>query len=445
MYGTLTFAKGDKPASFQSRSYEPQRGKLSRRSACDRCRSSKVRCGSRRPECERCVGLRKSCTFTQLRVRPHTKAEHPASKVVSPSELPQPNSESSEQYFPGEEGQSPAATSETSSKSSPASVSRGDESTDLVMDWWVQSDSSQEFIDLDSGDFRPDSATLFKSDWDVDICLANLNALPSLELDTPCLPSKTYPIPSSPSAIADDNAHINPCLGGPKEDITNEKKEQENAQATDMQDVTFLTSVSAEVPRGCLCLQQLISGLSSLNSCCTSRRVTRASASPLEIDGFLATYKESREKWEGVENCPFSCYLSRDLGLLLLINIEQLANLQLDLIATIKSDAEHVEPDTTAASLAELSFATPTTIHTAPSPTPPSTPSPIAKQTMSIGKFSIDDAMDKEVVALQLLRVRMQDLRLFVERLRPKMMGAGLDDCCMRLDSIKAALGGACA
>ncbi|RYP24800.1 hypothetical protein DL765_000346 [Monosporascus sp. GIB2] len=215
------------------------------------------------------------------------------------------------------------------------------------------------------------------------------------------------------------------------------------------------TSTTSASPGGCTCLQQLTSGLFDLNSwasfkiACSNQN---ASAKSMEIDILLSTCKDWLRKWDSIQNCPSACFLRRELALLLILSVEQLARLQLDFVASLNNDGGDYE---------DISFlATRSRFHNQPHPGqhPPPPPPAVdrdgqgsrltssaslclsSNQVISIGKFLVDDMSDRHMIIVQLLRDRMHNLRLFIESLRTKLLQAGSDDCCARLDAILTAL-----
>ncbi|KAK0618486.1 hypothetical protein B0T17DRAFT_340918 [Bombardia bombarda] len=232
----------------------------------------------------------------------------------------------------------------------------------------------------------------------------------------------------------------------------------------------------------CNCLKQLTSSLFNLNNWSQSGgggggvsapSSTAAAAAQglsfmswMDFDTFLVLHKDSMEKWDGVKDCRSACFLRREYAVLLIMNVEQLATLQLDLVAVITSaNADNGENDgaggddslraaaasrrgsktgsggsggSGGSSSRRSRKSSPLPSSVAPSPFSSSASS---KRPMSIGKFVIDDASDEAMIVMQLLGARISHLTSFVKSLRPRLVQAGLDECCTKLDAAMVALG----
>ncbi|KAI1138327.1 hypothetical protein F5Y05DRAFT_418566 [Hypoxylon sp. FL0543] len=194
--------------------------------------------------------------------------------------------------------------------------------------------------------------------------------------------------------------------------------------------------------QSCECLQELTSSLFSLSSRAGPPTSTRDfQFVPMSIDTFLAVHKESMAKCECVVRCHSACFLRREYATLLTMNMEQVAKLQLDFAMSIGNSQDGRRD------LFELP-PKPKGHHT-PGPDdsgnglrrPQSPPSSMSKQTMSIGRFVIDDASEEAMIVVHLLGARMQQLKSFIIAARSELMQADLNECCARLDSIIVALG----
>ncbi|RYP63295.1 hypothetical protein DL769_007007 [Monosporascus sp. CRB-8-3] len=145
-----------------------------------------------------------------------------------------------------------------------------------------------------------------------------------------------------------------------------------------------------------------------------------SSSKDIDIESFLVTYKSARESLEGVSQCLEGCCTRRDRSILLMFNAERIAKLLLEIVlGFMRMDTYH-----SFGSAPQLSGFS-------------EVGSPLArKYNIHIGKFAVEDAMDREMIIAQLLRVRTQDFTGFVEELRHKFDQTELIECREKLGEI---------
>lgn len=113
---------------------------------------------------------------------------------------------------------------------------------------------------------------------------------------------------------------------------------------------------------------------------------------------FLSIHRDRMATFEHLCN---TCLSQPDSAQLLIVNIEQLADLQ-------EKQMNHLQEETS-------SFPT---------------------DTIVIGSFVVDHTLDRVVIARQLLAARKAKFIRVLESLRSRLMAAGMSDCYHRLDMI---------
>lgn len=186
----------------------------------------------------------------------------------------------------------------------------------------------------------------------------------------------------------------------------------------------------------CICLQQLTSNLFSLNN-------QNVSFHHMDIDTFLVMYQESMKNCEVVNDCRSACVLRREFAVLLMMNVEHLAKLQLDLVVRmtsakdgLSSEARLLRPHGHTQSIRSGRSGRLDSSRAVQ----PSSP-PTSRQPISIGKYAVEDVLEKEMIVAQLLAARIEHLNSFIKTSRARLMQAGLDDCCRGLDTVRVKLG----
>ncbi|KAI4864074.1 hypothetical protein F4820DRAFT_349855 [Hypoxylon rubiginosum] len=151
----------------------------------------------------------------------------------------------------------------------------------------------------------------------------------------------------------------------------------------------------------CNCLQHLTMSVFDLNSWTANHhhRSDSADTSHMMMLGkFLSIHRDRMATFEHLCN---TCLSQPDSAQLLIVNIEQLADLQ-------EKQMNHLQEETS-------SFPT---------------------DTIVIGSFVVDHTLDRVVIARQLLAARKAKFIRVLESLRSRLMAAGMSDCYHRLDMI---------
>ncbi|KAI1807633.1 hypothetical protein F4811DRAFT_446873 [Daldinia bambusicola] len=321
MYSIIALNKGKmcSPVEFRA-----EHGRYRRKLACKACRLGRTKCSGAfddRP-CTRCKRLGKSCVYENNKTQgrrcgsnsPETRSEGSSEDAelvgVAPPEQDYPNINS-----PG------------TSSSSPMGSPNGD---------------TPQFVPDDSlgFDFKylaqlqdTSSMNMFASHSELVAPLPQMEFLDPLFLfssHTHKLQqnNKTYETPVPPLAVA----------VGRERNIRTGYELISSEPLFDFQNRTY----DARGPSSCQykCLHALTSSLSSLRSWIGSNRGSQypemgVGDVPLtyaaKAEDVLALFEKSMAQLQAAENCPLACVLSRDLSILLLLVVEQLANLLLSL------------------------------------------------------------------------------------------------------------------
>lgn len=112
---------------------------------------------------------------------------------------------------------------------------------------------------------------------------------------------------------------------------------------------------------------------------------------------FLSVHRDRMATFEHLCN---TCLSQPDSAQLLIVNIEQLADLQ-------EKQMNHLQEETA-----------------------------FPADTIAIGSFVVDHTLDRVVIARQLLAARKAKFIRVLESLRSRLMAAGMSDCYNRLDMI---------
>ncbi|KAI1761070.1 hypothetical protein GGR53DRAFT_45405 [Hypoxylon sp. FL1150] len=146
----------------------------------------------------------------------------------------------------------------------------------------------------------------------------------------------------------------------------------------------------------CNCLQHLTMSVFDLNSWTASHRSDSADTSHMMLGKFLSVHRDRMATFEHLCN---TCLSQPDSAQLLIVNIEQLADLQ-------EKQMNHLQEETFPA------------------------------DAILIGSFVVDHTLDRVVIARQLLAARKAKFIRVLESLRSRLMAAGMSDCYNRLDMI---------
>ncbi|KAI1773298.1 hypothetical protein F4818DRAFT_123513 [Hypoxylon cercidicola] len=164
---------------------------------------------------------------------------------------------------------------------------------------------------------------------------------------------------------------------------------------TNVEREMFLGAGPTSTP--CNCLQHLTMSVFDLNSWTASHRSGSADTSHTMMLGkFLSVHRDRMATFEHLCN---TCLSQPDSAQLLIVNIEQLADLQ-------EKQMNHLQ---------EEMFPT---------------------DTIAIGSFVVDHTLDRVAIARQLLAARKAKFIRVLESLRSRLVAAGMSDCYNRLDMI---------
>ncbi|KAI6083422.1 hypothetical protein F4821DRAFT_192699 [Hypoxylon rubiginosum] len=147
----------------------------------------------------------------------------------------------------------------------------------------------------------------------------------------------------------------------------------------------------------CNCLQHLTMSVFDLNGWTANHRSDSADTSHMMLGQFLSVHRDRMATFEHLCN---TCLSQPDSAQLLIVNIEQLADLQ-------EKQMNHLQEETA-----------------------------FPADTIAIGSFVVDHTLDRVVIARQLLAARKAKFIRVLESLRSRLMAAGMSDCYNRLDMI---------
>jgi hypothetical protein len=133
----------------------------------------------------------------------------------------------------------------------------------------------------------------------------------------------------------------------------------------------------------------------------------------LSVDQYLVLHQESMAKLCAVEACQYTCMQSWDLALLVFMNIDHLAKIQLDLASRVAA------PEPTASS------------QTSPGRAPDD-----SLLVIKVGAFKLDDSNEQQRVVRQLLLHRIQGLQAYCGRSHARLVRFGLGDLSSSFDEV---------
>ncbi|KAI0165443.1 hypothetical protein GGR52DRAFT_108929 [Hypoxylon sp. FL1284] len=172
----------------------------------------------------------------------------------------------------------------------------------------------------------------------------------------------------------------------------------------------------------CNCLQHLTMSVFDLNSWTVNHRSDPADGSRIMMLGrFLSIH---RDRMATFEHLCDTCLSQPDSAQLLIVNIEQLADLQEEQVNHLRQEQEHREQQQQQEEDGETTRMTAAATLLFPA-------DPIV-----IGSFVVDHTLDRVAIARQLLAARKVRFIRVLGSLRSRLVAAGMSSCCDRLDMI---------
>lgn len=434
MYGTISFNDGLTSPSADLRVFDAAQGRRLRQAACDRCRTSRVKCHRQEGSsaCDRCSRLEKSCRYQHSHGNRQTNPQHPQAPgsnlldngtgsprpVFDSPSVAMPNSGQSEHTH---ERESPASSAPSTSSALPPSDTPSlmiddTSSIDLSFQW----PSTLEQFDVGH------------TSWD------------SLDMDTmvgaQIAPSQNLDMFAHDNLSANDNplelTKIPPTNSGASGDLHRHRTVQQATETTRMpfdppaaaspslsEDLlTMARSRAGSIPDKeasllypCSCLRKLTSNLHMLQSSTKAAvpRSTSGTTGVISVDQYLVLHQDSMAKLCAVEACQYTCLQSWDLALLVFMSIDHLAKIQLDLASRVAAP-EHT-----------------TSSRTSPGRTPDD-----SLLVIKVGAFKLDDLNERQKVVRQLLLHRIQGLQAYCGRSNARLVRFGLGDLSSSFDEV---------
>ncbi|KAI0542721.1 hypothetical protein GGR58DRAFT_451708 [Xylaria digitata] len=388
--------------------YAPKTDNKPRRhTACDGCRLSKIRCDGEKPSCGKCISLSRPCIYSPSRKK---RKSHTAATPV-PSD------------FEAEDWAKQLPVADTSEHESAESVTEHSDFPSVNFDTppWEYSDSINETIgvepslqqnendnvlsigiDLDSWSFPAIDPSVGTGD-------AGLAGLPSMPL-APIEDDKNeeFPIPKqsllTQAPASPRSVYILDSVMG-SAGSTGEEQHQPAHMLGEPQGLDAKMS-----SRSCECLGELVYSLFNCDLWDATEAVSSAiniQALPaLSITAYLSLFRDSMNAWNKIRNCHLSCGVRREAALLCILNLNRVVKAQLHLVTKLSC----VE-SCNLSSLAE-------------------------EDSIRIGAVLIDNSLDWISMLRGLVHSHIDRLRAAVQTFREEWMGAGLNDCCAKLDLI---------
>lgn len=445
MYGTISFNNGLKSPSADLRTFDVAQGRRLRQAACDRCRTSRVKCHRRKgsSECDRCYNLGKSCSYldskgnkqaqgqshptsSSTRRRQGSDLAHNRDNPLQPTPSPSPASTSNDGGHEQECPASPADSSTSAQSLSDTSNPIMDDCSSMDLDFQWQNTLDQLNIGGASwGSLGVDTSSNATSTHDLDF-FSGSNAIA-----TTCTvePTKT----TLPTYKTNDVETSRPDLNRQQtiralqeNHIRDKSQDMPSPVLSDhLLDMTMFNMDGFPVQddssaHHCSCLRKLTSNLHMLQS---STKTTPAclpnpSIGSVDIDQYLVLYKDSMSKLCAVEACE--CLQSWDLALLVLMNVDHLAKIQLDISSRTASSGHAVTTHTQQNLSGGLDND--------------------SRLAISVGSFRLEDLADQHRIVCQLLLLRVQGLQTYCVRLHARLMQFGLEDLSNSLNDVGEAL-----
>ncbi|KAI0191882.1 hypothetical protein F4808DRAFT_381532 [Astrocystis sublimbata] len=454
MFGTLSLSSGDQSAEFTNNPYKARAGRT-RHLACDRCRVAKVKCDGEKPSCKQCARWGNSCTYTTTRKprKPRVKSQHHLTRDCIIFEGP-PGSLGG-QAGNGDAGKSaitsprdchvPSTPSIRSVARPDATVPGGDTvgSTENTfhLGFWNEHNDAEDFAHFDDDTLASLNSAFLDSGEELDAYFSGFVSSTSAGDGSMAGSMVDSPAWSLPICTVGDDAGTENAL--PWRERPLQPKEIESLepnveyeqhicthQASSLASVDLGSSPVAGhhrvAPGQCNCLQQLTSSLFSLNNASsdssTSSSTQNNLVNAINLDCFLALFKDLIEKWESVRKCASACFLRREFAVLLIMNVEQLAKMLLASLRVVHDE------DGSQSHIAGPCEQRPSIL-------------PVCRSAINVGRFVVDDVADQALIVVQLLRMRIGQLDAFIKSIHSRLVHAGLGECCIKLGAIMLALG----
>ncbi|KAI1183570.1 hypothetical protein F5B17DRAFT_448131 [Nemania serpens] len=408
MYGIIAFNKEGNP---QSTEFCAEIGKYRRGWACNGCRIARVKCSGRLDgsHCNRCKRLSTRCLYPN-----HSRNRQPGRDGRLPPECNRKDTEANTPTSP--KLMNPAGPLNLTSWEDIDSATDGP--LELDFDAWFQPPNASSTTEL------PQSHT--------ELAIA----LPFDEL-------------SSPQHLLSSQTQESQRDGEVYTDSTTRSSESVESEIDD-DGLSVCAFANSNSPPGlkiciagatpsassCNCLQAMTSSLSGLRSWKQSGSNMESKASSItfnhiKAENFLVLFEKSMTRLRMVENCSLACILSQDLSILLLLIIEQLANLLSDLIEGLATSPLD-DPQSTSLPIGHDPHQADT--HSVVNKNVPPTRD---IRRARIGTFEIRDPLDLEAILKSLLRIRMQALDAYISRWDQKIQEYGLKSLTGDLERIR--------
>lgn len=405
MYSIIAFNKGETSSSTEVRA---ELGRYGRGSACKGCRTSRVRCSGKLngTDCERCKRLAKPCLYSSSQSQHHHRNSQPIDsndKTAQSTETPSPDQPNSDDHWSGV----PDSSLPDSTTSDEAQFMVNDP-LELDFEMWLQRQNA------------PSAIEPLRSQIDL------VAPSPRTELADHLNYPSLQPEPSREDLDGCElSTHVVPGVGD---------NEPGKGSTVDHGLMRFpgsesWTSDTLGPISQCKCLQAMTSSLSILRGWTwgggsgvdpRSRTAEGPAFNFVKAEGFLALFEKSMTQLQIAENCPLACVLSHDLGILLLLVVEQLAKLLL--IGGSSASPLNISP-----------VHHPTEIPTAGN----SAQQGLDIRPARIGTFEINNPLDIEMIMKLLLQMRARTLDAYVLRWCDKIKHYGLKSLETDLEAIR--------